>query len=706
MKKIQGYVAGSTPPDTKKKRRLLIKGLNYIFTNIVIYIKQIHIRIEVPSIDGSKSSSAVGWTMPSLKIIPFNSSSSSQGSDSSAGSSPKLSIIVKNFQMYCDYDCESYGSDPELIVKEFNARWTRESHTAVLLPIDLDLSVELEMKRKTGLLSFKISCGLKNVKLAVDPRQLRVLVELLNALVAAKKRAENLLRVRGIFGRRWRPPTINEVGGITILPHLLLSTGEYPQSGSLLRSSASPLVTLLKTRLGPNWGKAIWRYALKLVLEDLRRKRPFSRWLDMVKLVWARKQYSFMYSRLLRRSKETGNFVFNVNTKVDMSLALKLFDFEMLLPTSTIFLFRSLAVMISFVELMNQKRQAGGAKLFDRTSLRWREILKIHSMIIESRRVTAFQRAEKLSEEDGSASAGDLDDSASLASDETSHSLGSSRRAASGPAITHPIPVPPSSSSLFGIKSRAVASMQSTALKMIGGLASGGGADELDNKLLGRADLLAFADWFAGFEVEDKAFLDPAAPAGSQPAPSSVPLTAKDIRLEVREGPSVGVPPSTASMSETVLGFFSREEFAVTLVPPDLALQISHLECSLRYPRVLARTRRTMGAVIARDLAANIIISHSGTGSGTGSRSQRLDENQLQALQGFVSLMGSLIQLRLTIPRLQVTCSVHNDDLKNALSGDPVQSLPQDDDGDDEEDNEDRQVTLFTSDDKDRFLIL
>lgn len=93
------------------------------------------------------------------------------------------------------------------------------------------------------------------------------------------------------------------------------------------------------------------------------------------------------------------------------------------------------------------------------------------------------------------------------------------------------------------------------------------------------------------------------------------------------------------------------------------------MEWNLRYP-LENNSRRIIAALVLKDVSANIIISHGNALSPTNSqaaahdpsftptqsllsRNQRLDDNQLRSLQGFVSLMGSLIQLRLTINQIE-----------------------------------------------------
>jgi hypothetical protein len=77
LKKLQGFQA-SKDPDLRKKRKLLLKGLNYVFKNLMINMKSVHIRIEVtnskesvpPVIKSSGIISAIGITIPLCKLTP------------------------------------------------------------------------------------------------------------------------------------------------------------------------------------------------------------------------------------------------------------------------------------------------------------------------------------------------------------------------------------------------------------------------------------------------------------------------------------------------------------------------------------------------------------------------------------------------------------------------------------------------------------
>ena len=118
LKKVQGFPTGKDP-DVRKKRKLLLKGLNYVFKNLMINVKSVHIRIEVknriienPSEsrdefssakrDSSKSPkslcSAIGMTIPQFKLSPHSSGVGIRP-DGVGKDDPILSLSLKSLQV-------------------------------------------------------------------------------------------------------------------------------------------------------------------------------------------------------------------------------------------------------------------------------------------------------------------------------------------------------------------------------------------------------------------------------------------------------------------------------------------------------------------------------------------------------------------------------------------------------------------------------
>ena len=99
----------------------------------------------------------------------------------------------------------------------------------------------------------------------------------------------------------------------------------------------------------------------------------------------------------------------------------------MLLTYEEIFLFRSLAVMIAFTDLLNSKKRSrlgvtstNNSNIGnDRINITWNDIILIHSEIIENKRITLFHKAEKVYMDDNddtevATTHGSEDDTASI----------------------------------------------------------------------------------------------------------------------------------------------------------------------------------------------------------------------------------------------------------------------------------------------------
>lgn len=473
LKRIQGISTGKDP-DMKKKRKSLLKGLNYVLKNVMISIKTVHIRIETSSRKNAFRKticSGIGMTIANIKIYPNEGTPpNSTGGAAGAGG---LHVVLKGVQVYCDYDAESYTSGPGTtgqgaaegapskgsqlrsrpsggslataataptpapapapataatatsgaafharVYQHFASRWKSEVHTGMVLPFDVTLLIPAEVNRRTGLLSAALHVAVPRLRVLCDPKQLEVITRVVSAMALAAKRIDHLVRVRGVFGVLGgrAPPRVCEMGGIHLLPALLLrpsllgragtgtgngngggngngtgnsvagnaagvnnSTGgnrlgtdlplKYPTNIDIPRHWGDPspvnLLHTLKALYPPTahpptrtanvragrplarWAVALWQHLISLVLSDVRRARPVGRWVDLARVAWARQQYAFLYSRLLRRSADTGHFVFNVQASLDVATAARLFEYEMVLPVQVVVLCRTLASMVS-----------------------------------------------------------------------------------------------------------------------------------------------------------------------------------------------------------------------------------------------------------------------------------------------------------------------------------------------------------------------
>lgn len=130
------------------------------------------------------------------------------------------------------------------------------------------------------------------------------------AVAFAHKRFQQLLRLQKIFRNGFPLPRIYEIGGVRILPHLLVRNNPYPAedrlaeetmpTGALKRKSASALVDFMRERVGDRWAKMMWLHIGRLVIHDVRLQLPFRRWIEIAKLANIRRKYCFIYNKLLK----------------------------------------------------------------------------------------------------------------------------------------------------------------------------------------------------------------------------------------------------------------------------------------------------------------------------------------------------------------------------------------------------------------------
>jgi hypothetical protein len=237
--------------------------------------------------------------------------------------------------------------------------------------------------------------------------------------------------------------------------------------------------------------------------------------------------------------------------------------------------------------------------------------------------------------------------------------------------------------SMYGT-AKAVASMQSSAMKMFGNAfsssttsSSSSSQDEEGggNKFLSRADLLAFADWFALFESESSSSSTesvtlvsssstntpvntttagssnshanngqrprplnlPSHPsssnlsesstttdaasaagnlsqgAGTMPAPASDILSLKDTRYEIWDWQLGGKLPSVERINEGVQAIFQKDQNVLTIIPPDISFRYGTIEWNLRYPLDKEPSRKILSSMIFRDVSLNLIITYGTT---------------------------------------------------------------------------------------------
>lgn len=243
-------------------------------------------------------------------------------------------------------------------------------HTAMVLPFDMEMVLGTEVKRRRGILLPKLLAVIPKLRIAIDPKQLHVLKDILHEVAVSRKRIESLTRVSYIFTASKRAlPLLRDSAGLHILPQLTLHLpGElvlrkYPIDCNLASfrfkrrkgDSMSSLVCYLKETFAGGWAKRMWTHVVNLIRADLRSLKPLSRWLDLGRLLYIRKQYAYMYSLYLRKSKSTGKIVYYPGARVHYTVASKIFEFEMILPVATVVAFREVAFLVVINELLKNK---------------------------------------------------------------------------------------------------------------------------------------------------------------------------------------------------------------------------------------------------------------------------------------------------------------------------------------------------------------
>lgn len=242
--------------------------------------------------------------------------------------------------------------------------------------------------------------------------------------------------------------------------------------------------------------------------------------------------------------------------------------------------------------------------------------------------------------------------------------------------------------------------MQSKMTKMIGNVTSNlsgvgnylnSSADkssDLDSKIFGKSDFSAFTDWFKSLESESIDSFIPSNTSNTSTTSSNTShtntstntntntntnvISLKDIQFEVFDWNVIGSSPSLNKIIEVVEGIVSKSDNVLTFIPPDINFTMQSLEISLRYPLLKASSKRKLFLnIIMSDFNISLNISQapntnttSSTTSFTTSTLEHPNENQIQSLQGIVSLIGCLIQMRVTIGQLQVNSYLYKEFLK------------------------------------------
>lgn len=393
LRKLQGL---SLPPDSdvKEKRKVIYKSFDSMSKGMHLVVKNVHVRFEFA--DDSylpTKCNSLGVILPALKIGP---APPHLRPDGVTKMDPVWVVVVKALQLYLDYNRDTYDRENyDKTVEYFKAQWRGEVHTALIAPFDIELVLGINIKRGSGLICPHVVINLPAVKFAIDEYQMTALRKAVFDIATATKRFERNIKIQKIFRKGFPLPKMYEVGGIRFLPHLTLRNQPYPSKTDIPTGTKQPgIVAFMKERVGAQWKVMLWKHIIRIVIHDLQMTRPLGRWVEIIRLLHIRKDYAFTYAKLLKRSPDTGNFIFNVNASMNSNTVRQLFEYEMMLPIHAVYMFRTLAYMVAMVGYQHMKRRqlaktpsTEGPAPWEKLFIGWRDILLIYTELFEVPRV-------------------------------------------------------------------------------------------------------------------------------------------------------------------------------------------------------------------------------------------------------------------------------------------------------------------------------
>lgn len=149
----------------------------------------------------------------------------------------------------------------------------------------------------------------------------------------------------------------------------------------------------------------MWKHTIRFVISEVRRRVPLGRWKEVARYAYFRRQYAFLYSRLLRRGSPEGGynktepgggssdaplphappFFEDVDVAMPGSVLSRLNLMEVALPLSSILQFRLVAVLIAHVEerhaFLARSRKADTSTAAP--VVVWRDILKMQLALLQ-----------------------------------------------------------------------------------------------------------------------------------------------------------------------------------------------------------------------------------------------------------------------------------------------------------------------------------
>ena len=413
--------------DNKKRRAMLLRGLTLLFRYTNLTVKGVHIRLET---EKETAGRLVGTLGASLAVLHLQPARESQRPALSASDALLLSCNIKTLQVYCDYDRPSYVyADASDTLQAF---LKKDTHVALVMPLNAQLVFAAELQRRGQYVVPSVTLACPAAVMCCDARQAAVVAQLLQELCDARRRGAHLSRVSSLWGGGNMPRAL-VCTGLHLLPSLVYQGKTFPEQvsvptgrGGLATFCRRRQQSIVKGAAGKQaqsslssssssnpWARAMWRHVLRLVLNDVRRAVPLGRWREVARYAYFRRQYAFLYSRLLRRTIPKTQSGTSLNAAVEAPLVLplpswppfaedaevgadkavvgRLIVMEMALPLAAILQFRLVATIIAHVEERNlylaRKRRTtpgGGAGTWESPLVLvvWRDILRLQLALL------------------------------------------------------------------------------------------------------------------------------------------------------------------------------------------------------------------------------------------------------------------------------------------------------------------------------------
>ena len=496
-------------------------------------------------------------------------------------------------------------------------------------PFDIEIAVSADIKSKTGVFTPQIGMEISALRIVLDAAQIESINQFLDLYIFASRRCRLLLKVSIPYVRESiTPPYVSDMGGFHLLPSLCVNGLRYPDEIRLSRSdSTTSIVGFFRSKF-QSWARELWKFTIGVIIEDQRLIRPLGRWIELIRLPLVRRKYAFYFSKLLKKSGENGDFLYDVKRVPDFNALSHIYALEMQLPISTILVFRSFGIMVAVVRDFNtqyrQSRRIPKGEPGADTSklLQWHDIVEIHTDAIQTfRSMHRDNDAEGFDDDDDD----DFDDSVSALTDEGSvysYSKKTSRDISTSSIAKQLV----SSLNIMGKAKSAFiipTSVRKAALQ---------GVDEQQ-------------------ETRSEASATSKSPINSESGRSvqflpntfgKLSMTSIPLGAGIKGLLKVTGETQIQSRNDIVQMVIRRHQSLITIIPPNLDLNLKSFDLSFRQP-VAAGARKDVILLSLSVIKGVLSISSPMIGNNQGNLS--VD----RSLGGFASLAGALVQVTFSV---------------------------------------------------------